>query len=282
MIKSEIKVFLLLICLSLPSRLCLASACCAGGGPKSFLSLQRLQKHEVGFSSTLEDTYGNFSPFGELHESRQRGAFKMSLGFATRILSTMETSVIVPFVTQFRDDGFTPKSGVGDLLVSGRWWVWENLLNDSLIPSVALTTSLKFPTGETITPLVPGTGNGFWEGSFGVELKKEWAPIFFQLSGSYTAFLNRKNLNKGDYFELSELVGVIWSRRLNTSLGISQTWELMGQQSREVQSFLSLTYFMTQFWSLNGSYQFTVPLESLSVNRDAVRAFSLSARYGFY
>ena len=43
------------------SRAALGAACCLGGSVKSFISLQRLQTYEVGFSTSVRDVYGGLA-----------------------------------------------------------------------------------------------------------------------------------------------------------------------------------------------------------------------------
>jgi len=236
----------------------------------------------MAFSTSFRDTFGSFNPYGDLYKSRKSQSLNLAIGAAARVTEHLETSVVVPWVRQIREDGIAPHSGLGDVTVGSRYQLLESLFQDEWYPNIYLLAGMKFPTGSTITKDIPGTGNGFWEPYFGSEFKKEWAPLTMSFSWQYTPKLNKVNTIKGDRIDLAEALSWSFSRRFSVGIGSTQIWELDGQGTRLASGFANATSFVTQFWSFSANFDSAFALARTGVNQEAVRSFTVTTRYGFY
>jgi len=300
------RVFLLLSLLLNPRLF--GAACCVGGSPKTFLSLQRLQKYELGLSNSFRDVYGNYNPFGDLVEADKNQSLTLSLGADARLTHFLEAFFVFPWVYQTKQTGSGThyRSTIGDLSVGARWMLLESLFQSDWYPTVGLVGGVKAPTGsvESVSSegrLLPGTGTGNWEPYLALELKKDYAPITVVLAAGLTVRLSRNapdpaggpNLlvRDGNRMEFSETVSYALSRRLNIALGSNQFWELDRSidgsvipfsSSRAIGLALSSSYFFTQFLSLTGAVDFSIPRDRLGVNQQASRTFNFTVKQGFY
>jgi hypothetical protein len=281
------------------------AACCAGGSAKTFVSLQRLQNYEVGLSSSFRDVYGIYNPYGDLLEADKIQTLTVSFGAAARLADWMEGFVVLPFVYQLKKSVkiINSRTNLGDVVGGARFLLLESLFRSDWYPNVALVLGMKFPTGviETVSDgkVIPGTGTGTWEPFLSLELRKEYAPITLAVAVSYTGRLKRMapgagaageiEVKEGDKVELSETASYAFSRRFNTALGSSQAWEFDRTVSgvtvpytfsRVASLSVSSTYFFTQFFSLTGGFDVSIP--RFGVNQQAPRSVTLTTKYGFY
>ena len=94
------KVIAVLLMIFQVSNLAMGAACCAGGGPKSFISLQELQAYEVGFQSSVRNVFGNYDAYGEAEESDRNQTWNLSFGVGARFAREAEAFLIIPFALQ--------------------------------------------------------------------------------------------------------------------------------------------------------------------------------------
>lgn len=274
-----------------------AAACCAGGNPKSFITLQRLQTFEVGLSSTFRDVYGEYDLYGDLEDSGRNQTLSLLFGAGARLTTDLQASLTLPLVHQenkFGRDANT-RSGLGDIILGAQYTLLESLFQDEWYPTVTLAAGIKTPTGKIETNLggvrTPGTGNGTWEPFLGVGLQKTYGPAILAFRASYSARLAKDALDKGDAVELIESVSYLFSQPFSIAAGLTQTWTLddriSGQTkadsaTRVASAFIAPTYFLTRYWSIGGGVDFALPLDRAGVNQQAGRSVTLTTKYGFY
>lgn len=275
------------------------AACCLGGGPKSFISLKRLQKYELGVSTSFQDVYGRYNVYGELEETDRNQTYSLSFGAGVRLLSDLQSYLIIPLVLQSNGNADYQNSrlSVGDVLTGVNWIVLESLFSDDWYPTISLSAGLKFPTGskESLSAgqYLPGTGNGLWEPFVGLNLAKtlSFATVTFDASYTIPASGTPGEVEEGDKIILSESAYIPLSQRLGVGGGSSQTWALPKSQngailedsaSRRANIFLNSTYFLTRVMSLSAAVDFSIPIERFGVNDQASRSFTVTMKYGFY
>ncbi len=268
-------------------RAALAAACCLGGSVKSFISLQRLQTYEVGVSTTARDVYGRYNLFGELDEAEPNQTLTLALGAGARLTQDLQAFLILPWVYRTEGGGRTDgtRAGVGDAVVGAQYTLIESLFRDDWYPTVTLTGGAKLPTGSTETKLggkmVPGTGNGVWEPFFGIGLEKPLGFPTISLKATYTGRTGDRGAALGDMIELTGTVTAVLHQRFSLAAGATQAWILKDGQ-RVASLFLTPTYYITRFWSVAAAAEVTLPMDGFGIGQQAMRAFTVTTRYGFY
>lgn len=301
------KLSLFLPLVFLVPRLLLASACCAGGGPKSFLELAELQTYKVGVSTSLLDVYGRFDPYGDLVTADKNQSYNVSLGLATRLTQDLEGSLTFPIIYQIKEVGTqqNSNSNIGDILVGLRYPLIRSLFRDEWYPSVAVLGGVKFPTGSIDTlsssgQFSAGTGNGNWEPYLGFGISKEYGFTTIAINATFTKRFTRtvdsaagspSIMKEGDRIDISEAATIPFSRRFSLTLGGAQAWEMSrsvndrtidDSTTRVVNGFIASTYFLSPYWSLTAGLDASLPIAKLAVNQQATRTFALTTTYGFY
>lgn len=271
------------------------AACCSGGSPKSFISLSRLQNHEIGLSTTFRQVYSFFNAYGEQEEAQKNQTTSVTLGVGTRLSQDFQVSAILPFVRQVTGANTPSREGVGDATVSAQYTAVESLFSSDWYPTLHLIAGVKLPTGLQATKdgkqLLPGTGNGKWEPFVALGMQKNFGPVTLALRSAYTARLLHENIDSGDAIELVESLSYLFSERLSVALGSAQTWTWNDKidglirpdtNTRAVSVFVSPTYFLNRYWSVSTAVDGALPIERIGVNSQAALSFSLTSRYGFY
>lgn len=274
-----------------------AAACCQGGGPKSFISLQELEDSEIGIASSFREVYGWYNPYGDLEEIEKNQTYSLSFGVAKRLTPDLALTLTLPLVYQRNGLGqnVTTRSNLGDTLVGAQYTIYRSLFQDEWFPSVILSGGMKVPTGveENYTgdQYQPGTGNGLWEPFFGVGLQKEWKNWRFNLAGAYTVHLQRHGYTDGDRVDLTESVAYVFTRRFSLGVGSNQSWisstqlqnvTVADSSGRAIEAFVTPTYFITPIFSVSASAFVTLPVAGWGVNHQASRAFTFTTKYGFF
>ncbi len=249
-------------------RLAIAGACCVGGGPKSFIQLKDLQSYQLGVSSSFQDSYGRYNSYGELVETKANPLYTLSFGAGIKVTDDLDATLTIP--------------STGAVLVGTRYLLVRSLFRDEWYPTVHLSGGLGLPAGDK-----------GWEPYFGVSFVKDYGFAILGMNGTYTRKFQRAgNLGKeGDRFEVSETGTFPLSQRLSFILGSAQFWELarsLGSSSiadtaaRGVSASLAASYYLTRYWNMSASWEFSVPLSKIGVNKDATRTFTLTSGYSFY
>lgn len=300
--------FLMIVIFGLSSTLASGAVCCLGGGPKTFVDLQHLQKYKLGLSTSFRDIYGRYDSYGDLVSAEKSQTYNMSLAATTNMADGLDVFFVLPWVYQKTSIGNESGSAasIGDVVIGSKYTLIDRLFIDDWYPIVTLLGGMKFPTGATDSvtssgKLSPGTGNGIWEPFFGITLRKELAPIQLGLSATYTRRFKSNVPNpsgngvlavkEGDRFELTESGTLPVSWRLKFVLGSTQQWDLSREidratvpdsRARDVRAFLASTYTFTQYWSVSVTGEGSLPVAKLGVNQDASRTLTFATTYGFY
>ena len=278
------------------------AACCAGSGPRSFISMQELQQYEFGISTAYRDSFGSFGDEGTFLDSldnADRQILSVSVGGGYRLHTDLEVFAIVPMIRQTEGLGSfaLTSTGFGDVVGGARYTLFRNLFPDEWWPTMVIAFSVKAPTGQT-KPLL--LGNGIWEPSLGVELKKAFGDFIFNVSGSYTRRLGKDTLDflgspvyleEGDRVETTASVAFNVSQRHSLALGATHQWDFdskvdrvvsVDSAARSLGAFASTTYFLTRFWSITAGFEYSPPFDGWSRNQRATRAISVTTNYSIY
>lgn len=286
-----------IVLLLLPQNL-IGSACCAGRGPKTFISLAELQTYELGLSVSNYRVFGRHNMYGEPEETDHNQLYTLSLGAGVRLLPSIEISAVIPF--SYHEMGFgsarVHNTQVGDIVIGGRTTIVRSLFRDDWYPTIAVHAGLKVPTGSIekfeASKFSPGTGNGLWEPFVGIGMKKEYGMVTLSFDATYTQRVGRiATFKEGNKFELSEMAAFPFSRRFSVGLGSTQSWVMRGSlgggpvadtEGRAVSAIASSTYFLTEFWSIAAAFESGIALHGLGVNQQLAQSISLTTKYGFF
>ncbi|MBI4403780.1 MAG: hypothetical protein HY537_06450 [Deltaproteobacteria bacterium] len=286
-------VFLVIVSLLTPQRV-LGSACCAGQGPKSFISLQELQSYEIGLSLSMNRVFGRYNLYGEPEEMMHNQMFTLSLGAGARLSPSLEVSAIVPFTYHEMVFGTATANSVniGDIALGGKFVVLRSLFRDDWYPTIGIVGGIKTPTGTIerfdAGKLVPGTGNGLWEPYLGIALKKEVGIATLTLDAAYTIRIKRAADISGeaDKIELTEGATFPLSRRLSLGAASTQRWvrasSTPDSTGHSVSAAAFGTYFFTQVWSVTGTFDSNIPLHGWGANQQLAQNISFTTKYGFF
>ena len=274
-----------------------AATCCLGGGPKSFISLQRLEKYQIGLSTGVRDVFAHYNIYGELEESPKNQTITAALGVGVRIFDPLQLSVMVPFVYQQNQVGpsIATRKNLGDTFAGFQYTIIESLFQSDKYPTVAIQAGVKFPTGaveSSTSGNVRGTGNGLWEPTMGLLLQKNYSILSGSVRAAFTKRVPTAKITdrEGDLIELNETLALNFTQRLSVAAGLGQAWTRAGYQngveipdthSRIISALFSATYFVTRQASLTAAFESALPVEAWGMNQQAYRSFSLTARFGF-
>lgn len=290
--KLIVALFLLLI----PEAL-FALACCAGGNAKSFVSVKSLQKYELGVATSFRDVYGIYNRYGEIEEFAKNQTMSLALGVATRLSHSFQVSLVVPLVHRYFEAGASGRStaNLGDVLAGLQYTVVEPVFHEDWYPTISTFGFIKFPSGSMDRREngveVPGTGNGLWEPSIGVQLEKPISFFTVTLRASYNWRLARGQMKEGDSLEFMESLSVPIGRRLLIAGGATQSLfadrsrsgeALPNSSGRLVSLFFTPSYFISQEWSVSAGAEFAIPLHGWGKNQPAAQSVSVAARYALF
>ncbi len=279
------------------SRLGFAAACCIGGSSKSFISLQRLQKYEVGTSLSYKEDYGRFTPTGDVEPVETHRTVSVLIGAGVRFHQDWQMQMTVPLLSQAKSYGARSETayGLGDTTLGVDWTVLEALFITDWYPTIRLQTGVKIPSGsvEEKTGGVwrPGTGNGLWEPYVGIGFEKSLGKFKLGIRTGYTTRMTATRDRLGDVFELSESLSFSPLPRLVLAVGTTQSWTgnsqvggktIAGSSGNAISVFMQPTFFIDRFWSVAVSAEFTVPQARWSHNSAASQSYSVTTRYGFF
>jgi hypothetical protein len=276
------------------------AACCLGGTPRNFISLQKLQRYELGVSTAYRNIYGQYDSYGALVPFDGSETLSLSLAGGTRLTNQLETYAVMPFI--YQHDGVVTSTqtttSLGDAIFGFRYVLAQTSFQDDWYPDLFLLTGLKIPTGAVETPvnsrLLPGTSNGLWEPYAGLLVQKQWGRLIFSASGSYTFRIGAGPadlVQDGDRIDCAETVTYVYSKQFSLGVGSSQGWTLFRSQrgrtlvdgaGRLTTVFLNPTYFLGAGWSIMAVLDQTIPISSFGVNETAATTLSLVAKYDVF
>lgn len=276
------------------------AACCAGGGGRSFLSLEDLQSYEIGISTSQRHVTGAHQRAGKSIDSPGDETFTLSAGASARIFFDIEAFAVVPTVLRKMDFAGTSasKTNLGDISVGGRIPLLRPLPSDAP-PALTLLLGMKFPTGNVLEiqngEATPGTGNGIWEPSLGLEIKKSLSLWTLATTASYTLRLPKDQYGHrskdGNRLELAATLSYPVSSRFSLMAGIGAYWDGENQLDGAVQSgtnakssysIFSATYYLNRFWGLTAQLEHSLPWDGFGRNQAIARTLTLSTTYGFF
>lgn len=281
-------------------RLVWAGACCIGGGPRSFVQLRQFQSYDLGIATSFKDNFARLNSYGEAVETEKLQTYTVALGASAKVLPRTEAYTILPVVLKNRNLGPESRSraNLGDVLVGGRFSLYDPLYMEDWFPETKILFSVKAPSGTTDEV---GTGNGIWEPSLGVQFQKDFSNLIAAMSVSFTHRFPRSvkspvstsylSVKEGDRIEVSETVTVPLTQDWSVALGSSQVWDLGGSvnnkgtedsHGRYISGLLSATYFIDRFWRVSAAFEGVLPFSKWGANEDAYRTVTLTSTYAIY
>ena len=195
----------------------LAASCC-GGGSASSLVLPKFGAAMLDFSLDTETYDGFWNMDGVLvpdPPGSDLSQMRLNLGFAYRLSSNWQTSVVMPYVWNDNQYGglTSETSGLGDVVASV-WYeafdaitcVWKVNSLDDLKPSVYYGLSMTLPTGVSPYADVENsfdiTGRGFYRLDATILLDKTIYPWNATFQYTYGVYFERPvNREYGNYIE---------------------------------------------------------------------------------
>ena len=212
-----LKVALVVGAASLFSSQAQAASCC-GGGSASTLVLPKFSSAMVDVSFDIEQYDGFWNNTGQ-HNDDPPGSdlsqYRLNVGYAHRIASRWQTSVIMPYV--WNDNQYsglsTDSDGLGDTKINlwyeafdGVTCVWKVRKPADLKPAAYFGTTLTVPTGvspyDDVDNSFDTTGLGFYRLDGTMFLEKTIYPWNASLLMSYGKYLERAvNREYGKYVE---------------------------------------------------------------------------------
>jgi hypothetical protein len=193
-----------------------AGSCCGGSGGAS-LVLPNYYQSMIDVSFEFEKYRGFWNQNGTVtadppgSDLRQ---YRLNIGYARRIASRWQTSVMVPYV--WNDNTYSGLSsntrGIGDTTLN----VWYEAVDDNsswkirslkdMIPSITIGADLLVPTGispyDDVSSSFDITGRGFYRLDGNIIVAKTLNPWSTSLSVSYGTYIERSvNREYGKYVE---------------------------------------------------------------------------------
>jgi hypothetical protein len=184
MMRSALRLALVVCALCLDEGLARAQACCVGA---SGLTPGWLANHErwlVGAQLRVSETHGTYPTSGDFYGNLpgRDTRIEPSLFGTVRFLPRAQLSVVAPLVTIRRRSGriVETRTKPGDVSIIGRYDILRP--GESQIPGIAILAGGVVPTG---TPLEKGTGSlsadvtglGAWEADLGVSIEQTYGGL---------------------------------------------------------------------------------------------------------
>lgn len=194
------------------------SASCCGGGSATSLIMPKFASAMLDVSFDAENYNGYWDAEGNYREDpagSDLSQYRLNLGYAYRLGSRWQTSVMLPYVWNSNHyAGFSSDTkGLGDMKLSlvyeafdGIKCVWKVRRPEDLIPAVYYGLSLTLPTGispyDDVDNSFDITGRGFYRLDAGILLDKTIYPWNASLLLAYGKYLERSvNREYGTYVE---------------------------------------------------------------------------------
>lgn len=194
------------------------SASCCGGGSATSLIIPKFSSAMIDISFDAEHYNGYWDIDGNYRDDppgSDLNQYRLNLGYAYRLGSRWQTSVVVPYVWNSNQYAglSSSTSGLGDMKVNliyeafdGIKCVWKVRKPEDLIPATYYGLSLTIPTGispyDDVANSFDITGRGFYRLDASVLLDKTIYPWNATLLLSYGKYLERSvNREYGNYVE---------------------------------------------------------------------------------
>ncbi len=266
----------------LPGSVVNAASCC-GGGSATSLVLSKFSPAMLDASFDIEDYDGFWNKEGN-HIKDPPGSdlkqYRLNLGYAHRLASRWQASVIVPYV--WNDNQYsglnTQTNGLGDTNINfwyeafdGVTCIWKVTSLEDLKPAAYFGATLTVPTGVSLYDDVENnfdtTGRGFYRLDGTMLLEKTISPWSASLLLSYGKYFERSvNREYGKYVEPYDKN--LGDRLLGTlSLGYSQ---FLASMDTLTYTF-ALFHLQEEEAKINGSRDSTSGFKK--------RSFALTAAY---
>lgn len=270
-----------------------AAACCAGGGPRSFISLAPLQNYALVASTSVKDAFGFFDEQSVLRGQNTRRRFQVLLGGAARIQTDTELSLTIPIVYQVSQFGTRTAStqALGDLQATVRYRLVESLYDSDPYPSISVFAGIRLPTGQMEkqvgTALLPATGEGTFAPVAGIGFQKRVKSLTFDISATYTAPIAAASIKPGDEVNTAFSLSYAATQRLNLFGNVSYNMRLDDQRQGKplsgsgggaLEGGMGIRYFATRFWSMALSLDTAFGGQNYLANQSV----AISTSYGFY
>lgn len=194
------------------------AASCCGGGSAASLVMPKFSKSMIDVSFDFEKYHGYWDKSGT-HLPDPPGSdlrqYRLNLGYAMRLASRWQASVVVPYVWNENTYANSKSStnGLGDMALS-LWYeafddvlcVWKVEKLSDLKPATYLGLSLTAPTGvspyDGVDNSFDVTGRGFYRLDATILVDKTIYPWNVSLQYSYGVHFERPiNREYGDYVE---------------------------------------------------------------------------------
>jgi len=202
-------------CLSAPT---VWAASCCGGGSATSMIMPKFAKAMIDVSLDAENYNGYWDADGNYREDppgSDLNQYRLNLGYAYRLASRWQTSVVLPYVWNSNQyAGLSSNTqGLGDMKLNlvyeafdGIKCVWKVRKPEDLIPAVYYGLSLTVPTGispyDDVDNSFDITGRGFYRLDANVLLDKTIYPWNVSLLFAYGKYLERSvNREYGNYVE---------------------------------------------------------------------------------
>ncbi len=273
------------------------AASCCGGGSASSLIMPKISEAMIDVSVDAEIYNGYWDAQGNHHDDPQGSdlrQYRLNLGYAQRLASRWQASVILPYVWNQNQYAETSSNteGLGDTTLNlfyeafdGIKCVWKVRNWEDLVPAVYYGMSLTLPTGispyDDVNNSFDVTGRGFYRADATILIDKTIYPWNASLLLSYGQYLERDvNREYGKYVEpYKKQLG---NRTLQTlSLGYTSFLESMSTLTYT----LAYSHLEEEAGEINGRPDLTSQMEKnshaltiahASMNRDWVFKFTWS------
>jgi hypothetical protein len=188
------------------------AASCCGGGAATGLILPKYAQGMLDVSFDVEKYDGYWNQDGKYKHDPAGLQYRLNSGYAKRLSSHWQASVIVPYIWNDNTDSNVPSrsDGLGD--VSLNFWyeavddtsAWKIRSFSDLKPSVLIGPSLLLPTGispyDDVSSSFDVTGRGFYRFDGNLYIDKTLHPWNASLALSYGTYLERPvNRENGRY-----------------------------------------------------------------------------------
>lgn len=281
-----------------------ASACC-GGGHGLGQRLGPMERGAVGVSLRDSPRFGSFGPssrFSPIPAGSMDNEVRADLSLLFAPIRRVQLGLALPFLLNLRRFGEQSAWGGGLSDVSASFRVdLIPLSSPNGLPSIALTTSVLFPTGRPLNQdagaLGEGaTGLGVGELRPGIFIEKTWEGKATAVIAGSVGFRTPSMGSLGESIQLGPrarflaALGPVFSSGMSFSLGLvfemepAPTFSGIAAVDGDRRRTALLGFFgydLSPRFTLLGSFEVDLPVSQLSKNEPSAVAISLGLRRAF-